>query len=262
MIKIALAQLRCDLLNKEINLKRSIEAIVEAHKKGADYILFPELFLTGYVINTSLVEMGESIEGPSIRALCSYAKKYSIGIIYGFPEKDGDSLYNSAVFIDKNGSIRNVYRKAHLYGEEQKYFTPGEDFSVVEVPEGKFGLMITYDMEFPEMARVLSIKGAEILLILAANMVPYQTYQDTYLHSRALENHVFTLAANNVGLHLDNIFFGESQVVAPNGKALYKADNNEVLQLVDINLEEVEHSKGPLNYLNNRKAEFYRRGGL
>ncbi|MEF2094726.1 carbon-nitrogen hydrolase family protein [Bacillus sp. CFBP9009] len=261
-LRIALAQLKCELLNKGYNLKRSIEMIKEAKQKQADYVLFPELFLTGYIMNEQIKDLGETVEGESVQAICACAKEYQIGVIFGFPEKQDDCLYNSAVFINKNGEIVDVYRKTHLYHEEQKHFSSGDRCVVIEAPEGKFGLLITYDLEFPEMARLLALQGAEIIFILSANMVPYQIYQNAFVHSRAIENHLFTAVTNKVGLHIDNIFFGESQVVAPDGKTIYKADNNEILPVVEIDLEETERSKGVLNYLSNRRPEFYRGHGL
>lgn len=262
LIRIALAQLKCELLNKEVNLKRSIDTIKEAKEKQADYVLFPELFLTGYVMDPKIKGLGETVDGKSLRTIADCAKKYKIGVIYGFPEVEGEKLYNSAAFINKFGEIVDVYRKAHLFHHERKYFVPGDRCPVFQLPQGKIGILITYDIEFPEMARILSIKGAQVIFVVAANMVPYQTYQHTFLHSRAIENHVFTVLTNKVGLDSENIFFGESQVVNPAGIILYKAGNNEEVPVIEIDLNEVEKSKGVLDYLNNRRVDLYKREGL
>lgn len=256
-IRLALAQLRCELLNKEKNLMRILDSMKEAKIKGADYILFPELYLSGYMMSPELNDLAEPVEGDSIRGIMETAKANRIGVVVGFPERYDDKIYNTAVYIDKHGELLEIYRKTHLYHAENDYFQPGNDFPIIQLEEGKMGMLITYDMEFPEAPRILAKKGAEVIFVLEANMVPYQHYQDVYLHSRALENHIFMAAANKVGLHVDNVFFGESQLVHPNGHALYKAGNNEDLPVVEINLDEIEETRGALDYLNNRREDLY-----
>lgn len=260
-IRIVLAQLKCELLNKEINLKRTLETIKEAKEKNGDYVLFPELFLTGYVMNQKVRSLGEPIEGESIKKIAHCAKEHGIGVIYGFPELEGEKLYNSAAFINKNGEIVGVYRKTHLFHHERTFFEPGNQCPIFSIPQGNIGFLITYDMEFPEMPRILATKGANVIFVLCANMVPYQNYQNTFLQSRAIENHVFTVATNKVGLDSDNIFFGESQVVNPEGKILYKGGNNEEVSVIEINLDDIKRSKGVLDYINNRRVNLYQSEG-
>lgn len=257
LLKIALAQLRCELLNKESNLSRIIDSIKTAKEKNADYILFPELFLSGYVMSPKLYDLAEPVTGNSIRTIAKAAEEHHIGVIVGYPEKYQNNIYNSATFIDQNGNVVCTYRKTHLYHEEVQYFEAGNEFPVIELPEGKMGMIITYDIEFPEVARLLAMKGVDVIFVLEANMVPYQKYQDVYLHARALENHIFVVAVNKVGLHVDNVFFGESQVVHPNGTSIYKAGNNEEIPVIEINLDEREETREPLDYLNNRRSDLY-----
>lgn len=261
-INIALAQLRCELRNKETNLLRILQSLKEASEKGADYVLFPELYLTGYVMDKQLPLLAETENGPSVQRIRREAKRYRVGAIVGFPELEGDLLYNAALIIGKNGEIIGKYRKVHLYHREKEWFTPGELFPVFSLPEGKIGLMITYDMEFPEAARILSLKGAQLLLILAANMVPYQHFQDTFIKARALENHVYTALANMVGLDNENIFFGESQIVHPNGREIYKGKNNEEIPVISLNLSKTNPEKAVLDYLHNRRTSVYKKENL
>lgn len=181
---------------------------------------------------------------------------------YGFPEREGELVYNSAVFIDHNGEILGTYRKNHLFDHEKKHFTPGQHVPVFDTPDGRFGIMITYDMEFPEIARILAMKGAQLLLILNSNMIPYQPYQNIYLRARAMENHVFVAATNKVGLENDSLFFGESEVIHPTGNTIYKSSNNEDLAIVQISLAEINESKGVLDYIANRRSDLYRQEGL
>ncbi|OCA88768.1 carbon-nitrogen hydrolase family protein [Pseudobacillus wudalianchiensis] len=257
MIKIAIAQLRCELKKKEANLNRILQTIKEAEEKKADYVLFPELYLSGYALDEDLYSLAETENGESIRRIQLQAKKSKVGAIVGFPELDKNCLYNSALLIGKDGKIIGKYRKVHLYHQEKQWFTAGNSFPVFSLPEGDIGLMITYDMEFPEASRILALKNAQLLLVLAANMLPYQHYQDVFLRARALENHIYIGAANMVGLDNENIFFGESQVVHPNGKTIYKGRNNEELPVLSIDLNEINHEKGLLDYLQNRRPDVY-----
>ncbi|RJS60801.1 carbon-nitrogen hydrolase family protein [Bacillus sp. PK3_68] len=257
MIKIAIAQLRCELKKKEANLNRILQTIEEAKEKQADYVLFPELYLSGYALDEDLYSLAEPENGESIRRIQLQAKSSNVGAIVGFPELDNSLLYNSALLIGKNGNILGKYRKVHLYHQEKQWFTAGDSFPVFSLPEGDVGLMITYDMEFPEASRILALKNAQLLLVLAANMLPYQHYQDAFLRARALENHIYIGAANMVGLDSENIFFGESQVVHPSGKTIYKGRNNEELPVLPINLKEINREQGLLNYLQNRRPDVY-----
>ena len=260
-LSICLAQLRCELANKEMNLLRILQAMDEASRQQADYVLFPELFLTGYLMEDRIHRLAEPEDGPSILQIRRQAKRCRVGAIVGFPERDGDLVYNCALFIGKDGQIVGKYRKVHLYHKEKEWFAPGENLPVFDLPEGRVGLMITYDMEFPETARLLALKEAGLLLVLAANMVPYQHYQDIFLHARALENHVYLAAANMVGLDNENIFFGESQVVHPSGVSLYKAGNNEGVPVIALNLAESNPERELLDYLRNRRTRVYSQEG-
>ncbi|MFD1706405.1 carbon-nitrogen hydrolase family protein [Siminovitchia sediminis] len=261
-IHIALAQLRCELGNKETNLLRILQSLEEASDKGADYVLFPELYLTGYVMDQQLPQLAEPADGPSIQKIRKKAGECHVGAIVGFPELDGDAMYNTALFIGKDGDIIGKYRKVHLYHREKDWFAPGDSFPVFSLPEGDIGLLVTYDMEFPESARLLSIKGAQLLLVLAANMVPYQHFQDTFIKARALENHVYTALANMVGLDNENIFFGESQVVHPDGREVYKGTNNEEVPVIPIDLSHTNPEKEVLDYLHNRRTAVYEAEGF
>ncbi|MFQ6583421.1 carbon-nitrogen hydrolase family protein [Priestia megaterium] len=262
LLKIALAQLRSNLHDKNKNLKRVFGTMEAAKDQGADFVLFPELFLTGFLLNEQVEELAESVEGELITKVKKYAKELQIGVILGFPERHHFKIYNSAVFINKKGEIVGTYRKIHLFDHENSYFTSGDSIPVFDTPQGKFGVMITYDMEFPEVARILALKGAEVVFVLCANMIPYEHHQHVYLRSRALENHIFIAAANKVGLEDDYVYFGESEVINPNGHCVFKSLNNEDLAIVDIDLSSSANSKEILNYLNNRKSDLYRREGL
>lgn len=257
-IKIALAQLRCSLYEKEENLIRMLHSIERTSEKEVDYIVFPELFLTGYVIDDKIYELAETDTGSSIQQLQVAAKMYRIGVIVGFAERDGDQLFNTALIIGKKGQILGKYRKVHLYYREKEIFSAGNSLPIFDLPEGKVGIGITYDMEFPETVRTIALQHAQLFIVLAANMIPYQEFQNVFIKARALENHIYAVISNMVGLDSENIFFGESQIVHPSGKTLYKATNNEEIPIFSLDLNETIPEMERLDYLHNRNIQAYK----
>jgi len=261
-VNLALAQIRSSFLNKDDNYRRMAETIKQASVNKADYILFPELFISGYLSKLEIEEQAETLNSESIKKIQKTAKENNCGVIFGFAEKFNNRLYNTALFIDKKGEIAGIYRKIHLFEFEQSTFTPGDSCPVFEIPEGKFGIMITQDMEYPEVARILAINEAQLLLVLCANMFPYQPSHSVYLHARAMENHVYVASANKVVLEGDNIFFGESVVIDPKGATIYQSGNNEEVPVITIDFDKIEKAKGSLNYLENRRPHIYAQEGI
>ncbi|MGE5704098.1 MAG: carbon-nitrogen hydrolase family protein [Clostridia bacterium] len=261
MLTIALAQLKVTSFDKELNLSRAIAAIRHCREKQADYVLFPELFLTGYFIAERIAELSEPVDGESIQRLQQAVREIGVGIIIGFPEVSEGRYYNSAVFIEKDGQIKGVYRKVHLFDKERGFFTPGDDCPVMETACGaRIGLMMTYDVEFPEMARVYAVNGAQVLLVLNAHNVPFEPHQELFLRARGLENQLFVAAANTVGLQETTLFFGESAVISPDGNFLAKGGNNEEIIVATLDLQEPERVRAqqPMKYLAERRSDVYK----
>lgn len=245
IINIALAQLGASSMHMEDNLKQITDTIELVSQKKADYLLFPELYLA------------EQPDAAMLSHLCASAKKHRVGVILGYSETDQTKRYNTALFIDKKGEILGKYRKIHLLEFERNIFEPGDQCPVFDLPEGKFGLMISYDLLFPEVSRILAIKGAHLLLVLSANSFPSHPYHNVYMNSRALENHVFVAMTNKVGLADNTLYLGESTVIHPNGSTIYKCSNNVELPVISINLDEIKEARGTLDYLKNRRPAVY-----
>lgn len=264
MLTIGLAQLRVTSFDKQLNLNRALATIDTCKEKGIDYVLFPELFLTGYFIQSQIEELAESVNGESIHRIQQKVKEAGVGVIIGFAEADQNRFYNSAVFIERDGSIKGVYRKVHLFDQEQEFFIPGEEFPVFETALGKMAVMMTFDVEYPEMARIYAVNGAELILVLNAHHVPYEPHQELFLRTRALENQLFVAATNTVGLQESTLFFGESAVISPEGNYLAKGGNDEELIVASFDLSEVYRAREeqPMKYLENRKSGLYKNHGL
>lgn len=264
MLTIGLAQLRVISFDKKSNLNRAMATIDTYKEKGADYVLFPELFLTGFFIQNQIEELAESVDGQSIQQIQQKVKETGVGVIIGFPERYQNRFYSSAAFIERDGSIKGIYRKMHLFDKEQEFFTPGDGCPVFDTEFGKIAVMMTFDVEFPEMSRIYAVNGAEMILVLNAHHVPYEPHQELFLRTRALENQIFVAATNTVGLQERTLFFGESAVISPEGNYLVKGGNNEEMIVASFDLSDVYkvREEQPMKYLDNRKSGLYMANGL
>lgn len=259
--KVALAQCKSIRYNKEANIKHAEDIIKEASEKGSEIILFPEMFTTGYLIKPKIDELAEPADGYTSRKFSELAKKFKIAIIFGFPEKDEKSgiIYNSACFIDKDGTIRGVYRKTHLFGDGDKsMFSPGDKLFAFDTSFGRVGMIICYDVEFPETSRIVAIDGAKIIFMISANMFPYEDYHVSYMKVRAMENCVYTVSSNAVGQEDDFVYCGRSVAFSPEGKQLCCGSlREEELLIVELDMSKVHSADPTLNYLNHRRTDIY-----
>lgn len=260
VVTIALAQIRTRLYDKKSNTNRAVTILEECKAAGVDYVLFPEMFLTGYYIYDQVADLAESVDGQFMQIIQRQAEQMGVGVIFGFPEAKGNKFYNSAAFIEKDGHLAGVYRKVHLFDKETGIYQPGEEFPIFHTDYGNFGLGMTFDTGFPEVTRLYALQQAHILLFLHAHHVPYQSYPEILLRARALENQLFIAVANKVGLEHNSLFFGESSLVSPDGVYLYKGRNNEEIKPVTINLADVQRSREAMlmKYLENRRPQLYR----
>ncbi|TLS38618.1 carbon-nitrogen hydrolase family protein [Pseudalkalibacillus caeni] len=257
LLKVMLAQMKPVLFDKTINLQKMERYIQVASKENADLILFPELALTGYFTRDKTISLAEDLEGKSIKLLQSWARDYNIKVITGFPEVKGDSVYNSAIFINNDGMIIGTYQKCHLWDEEYKYFQPGNSYPIWETDIGKIGIMICYDTEFPEVARTLALKGAQLIFAPTANMSPLEHSQRIYIQARAVENQIFVATTNRVGIEEDTHFFGESAAADPFGRFLTLGEDKEEHYFVEINLERISEARENFFYLKDRAVQTY-----
>ncbi|KQL43992.1 carbon-nitrogen hydrolase family protein [Brevibacillus choshinensis] len=259
LVTIAIAQIRTKQYDKKSNTHRALTIMRDCKEKGVDYLLFPEMYLTGSYIYDQVPALAEPKDGPHIRVIQEEASRLGIGVIFGFPELAGNKYYNSAAFIDKDGHLNGVYRKVHLFDKEVGIYSPGEEFPVFRTDFGNFALKMTFDTGFPELTRLYALQGAQIVMGLHAHHVPYQTYHELMLRVRAMENQIFIAVANKVGLEKNNLFFGVSSIITPNGEHLYKGGNNEEIRIETIDLAEVnrERERTLMKYLDNRQPRLY-----
>jgi len=232
-VNVALAQISCKVGDKKHNINIMKKNIKQAKEKGANIVIFPELSLTGYLNRDITYELAEPIPGPSIHSMEEIAKKESIYIVFGMPEQSEKAhavLYNTAVFLGPDGII-GKYRKMHLpthsVFEEKRYFRLGYEAPVFETEIGKMGLTICYDIFFPEIFRLLRLKGAQLIICTSASPAVRSRFFEVFTAARALENTVFLAYVNLVGVENGLQFWGGSRIIAPDGSILTKARYDE-----------------------------------
>lgn len=239
-------------------------------KKEFDLIVLPELANSGYLFTDKkeLEELSEEIgKGKFSRALKKICSEKDCFIVSGICERDGNNFFNSSVLVCPGGEIF-TYRKIHLFDEEKIWFKPGNrKLKVYEISGKRFGkvkigMMICFDWIFPETARTLALKGAQIICH-SSNLV--MSYCQTAMFTRAVENRVFTVTANRTGKEIRNkkelSFTGESVILSPKGKYLCRGglDKEEVC-ITEINPEEAlnKNISGTNNLFKDRRKEFYK----
>jgi predicted amidohydrolase len=231
-----------------------------------DLLVLPELFASGYqfVSKEEVAALAEPVpDGATTKRLCEVARERSMHIVAGLPERDGGRYYNSAVVVGPKGVIGR-YRKAHLFFEETRFFTPGDSgFQVWDIGPARIGVMVCFDWFYPEAARTLALKGADIICHPSNLVLPH--CPDAMV-TRCLENHVFSITANRIGSEKRGgkrrlTYIGRSEVVSPQGRILHRAPGGrEKLAVVDIDPREArDKSLNRYNdLLRDRRSALYR----
>jgi predicted amidohydrolase len=206
------------------------KAILQMNNLDADLMVLPELFNTGYQFTSKdeVFALAEKVpDGQTTQALIDLAKGKHLYIVAGLAERENDRCYNSAVLVGPNGFI-DCYRKLHLFYHEKRWFDPGNtELGVYDIGHAKIGIMICFDWFFPEVARCLALKGADIICH-PANLV--LSYCPQAMITRCIENRVFAITANRIGVEKRSeellTFIGTSQVLGTEGEILYRASSD------------------------------------
>jgi len=219
----------------EENLKIIHAKSVSAADQGADLIIFPELFLSGYNIGQRVQDLAQQADGPACQQAAQIAREANIAILYGYPERLDTEVYNSALLIDRNGSTRANYRKTHLYGSyEKSFFKPGDTLFIAELEGLNIGILICYDVEFPEAVRALTYAGADLIAVPTALMEDYCRVAEHIVPTRAYESEIFVAYVNRCGFEGDTIYCGHSCLIGPDGRDILKAGQSEELLVAVI----------------------------
>ena len=263
-IKVALAQISCKRGDKAENIKKIESRVTRAKRQGAELVIFPELSLTGYTMRDQIYELAETIPGHSTTFLEKLARKTGTYIVFGMPElseKTQATVYNTAVLVGPDGFIgkyRKMYLPTHSVFEEKRYFRPGYQTAVFETELGKIGLIICYDIFFPEVSRLTRLKGAQLIVCISASPATRRTFFETLTAARAIENTAFLAYVNLVGIEDGLQFWGGSRLVGPNGKTLVQAKyDEEDLVIGEINYADIRPTETFVPILKDLRPELF-----
>jgi predicted amidohydrolase len=241
MTDLTLALLQCVSQPGDVpgNLQRLDQAAAQAAAAGAHLLVTPEMFLTGYNIGASKAfALAETADGPRVQAVAAIALKHKIAIVFGHPEQDAPQgpVFNAAQCMDAQGHCLGRYRKTHLFGElDRSMFHPGKgDEPLFSLLGWRLGMLICYDVEFPENTRRLALQGADLIVVPTANMQGFEFVNQQLVSTRAYESQVFVAYANFCGTEGDLAFNGLSCVAAPTGKGLVQAGHGSEILLATV----------------------------
>lgn len=255
MLKAGVVQLDIRFADVELNVAAACDGIDHLAGRGAEIILLPELWSSGFDNKNLLANAKKT---PAIlEKLTKKAEKYNMIIAGSLPELSGGKIYNTLYLINKNGDIAESYRKIHLFTPtgENDYFAPGNKEVVAKTSIGPVGLMTCYDLRFPELCRSLALQGAIIVLISAEWPLERIEHWDILLKARALENQLFIIAANICGQDPTIVYGGCSQIVSPQGKVLAKAERKACLLDFEINMNEITEFRNQIPSLEITQSE-------
>jgi predicted amidohydrolase len=256
--------------DKQRNLATAERLVRAAAADGSTLVVLPEKF---NVIgdHEQLVAGAEPLDGPTIAWARELAKELSIDLVAGSiaERREGhDKLSNTSVHIGPDGSLRAAYRKIHMFDvvvggreyRESESEEPGEEIVVSEAGDVSLGLTVCYDLRFPELFRILAVRGAKVMTLPSAfTAVTGAAHWDTLVRARAIENQAFVVAADQIGVHPGGAeSYGGSQIVDPWGDVLVRAADEECYVAADLDLARQDEVRATLPSLANRVPSAYR----
>ena len=256
--------------DKERNLERADRLIRAAATAGAELIVLPEKFnLLG--THDAYLAGAETLEGPTIAWARDLARELGVDLVAGslVERREGhEKLANTSVHVGTDGELRGVYRKIHMFDvtvagkdyRESASQEGGDEIVTSEAAGARLGLSVCYDLRFPELFRILAVRGARIVTLPAAfTKVTGQAHWDVLIRARAIENQAFVVAADQIGRHPpDDESFGGSQIVDPWGEVLARAADEECFVVADLDLSRQDEVREALPSLANRVPSAYR----
>lgn len=243
----------------ETNREKVKDMIEKAAVSKPDIIILPEMWNTGYSFEM-LEEICDRKGCPSIELIQHLAGRHSVNIVAGsIADLRQENVYNTCYLVDRKGNRLGEYSKVHLFRlmGEDKFLTPGDTPGLFELEGIKFGVIICYDLRFPELVRGLALKGAKIVFVTAQWPHPRQEHWVTLLKARAIENQLYVVAVNRVGKSRDNHFFGSSMVIDPWGNVLVQAGDKEAVINARIDLQLVEEVRKKIPVFSDRNVQAY-----
>ncbi len=240
----------------DANLAYVREALVRVAAQGANLALLPEMWSSGFSYK-NLNELALRTQG-IVDELLELSARHKMVIIGSMPEPNGDKVFN-AVYVIDNGSLAGVYRKMHLFSllGEERAFSGGDSWLLAETSIGKVGVIICYDLRFPELSRRLAVEGAQVICVPAQWPKPRQEHWRTLLRARAMENQLFIVACNACGIIGKLDFFGMSMIIDAKGEVLAEAGEREGEVVASLDMQAMTDWRAQIPCFNDRKPDCY-----
>lgn len=260
-LRLALLQMHIEVGNVEANFSKLTNMLEEAvsGENKPDVIVFPEMWNTGY----ALTEIGSLADKEGVRTkalLSDFARKHGLYIVGGsIAEGRADGVYNTIFAFDREGNDAGDYSKIHLFRlmDEEKYLLAGDKPGTLAIEGQQAGMMICYDIRFPELSRKLALQGAKLLFVPAEWPHPRLHHWRTLLTARAIENQMFVVACNRTGTSGTTSFFGHSIVIDPWGETVAEAGEEETIVYAEIDLSLVDTVRGKIPVFEDRRPSVY-----
>lgn len=260
-LNIALLQMHITAGEPEKNFERlgaMLERAVSAAVKP-DVIVFPEMWNTGYALDR-IQELADPAGARTKDMLSAFSAKHGVHIVAGsIAEKRGNDVFNTIFTFDRQGNEGGSYSKIHLFRlmEEEKYLQAGDAPGTTTLEGAQAGLMICYDIRFPELARKLALSGAKLLFVPAEWPHPRLHHWRTLLTARAIENQMYVIACNRVGTSGDTSFFGHSLIIDPWGEIVAEGGEEEAILTAEVDLALVGEVRGRIPVFQDRRPKLY-----
>lgn len=260
-LRIALLQMNIEAGNVAANITK-LESMLEEAVGGEDkpdVIMFPEMWNTGYALEQ--IESIADKDGVEAKALLSsFARKHGVVIIGGsIAELKDGKAFNTMYAFDRDGEVIGNYSKIHLFRlmDEEKYLTAGDKLGKAVIDGEPAGMLICYDIRFPELSRKLALEGAKMLFVPAEWPHPRLHHWRTLLTARAIENQMFVIACNRMGTSGTSEFFGHSMIIDPWGEVVAEAGEEETIIRAEIDLSLVDTVRSKIPVFEDRRPSIY-----
>lgn len=264
-MRLAMAQMS-NSGSEEGNMRKSLQALKEAAKNGADLVLFPEVQLTEFFPQYPGQDVScyqRTIDSDIIKQFCSACREYAVMAVPNLYLLENGQPYDASILIGKDGNLVGVQKMVHVAQAEkfyeQDYYTPSDEgFQVFKTEYGTIGIVVCFDRHYPESIRTETLQGADLILIPTVNTKEEPSLMFEWeLRVQAFQNSVILAMCNRVGVEGAMHFSGESMVVDENGEVLVKADDREQILYVDINMQKVKNVRVARPYTQLRRTEYY-----
>jgi omega-amidase len=240
----------------DANLTYVRKALHRVSGEGADLVVLPEMWSSGFAyrdLNQLALRTAEIVD-----ELLLLSRELKLVIVGSMPEPGGDKVFNTVYVVD-NGELAGIYRKIHLFSllGEDRAFSGGDSWLLADTSIGRVGVIICYDLRFPELSRRLAVEGAHVICVPAQWPRPRQEHWRTLLRARAIENQLFVVACNTCGTVGKRDFFGMSLIIDPKGELLAEAGEEEAEIIASLDMQEMSDWRAQIPCFKDRKPKSY-----